>query len=153
MRVEIQGEAIAGEIEIEVSPEQVFDAFTDPAQLAAWWGSADTYRTCNWQVDVRPGGAWSCNAQNAAGGEPATVGGRYLVVDRPRRLSYTWNPSWAPGEETQVHLEFEAIASGTRVSFLHEGFTSGKSREGHTMGWKRVMGWLQLHCEREEIRQ
>lgn len=153
MKVEIQGEAIAGEIQIDASPDKVFDAFIDPAQLTEWWGSADTYRTSNWKVDLRPGGEWSCSAQGVTGGPQSTVSGRYLVVDRPRKLSYTWNPSWAPGEETRVHLTFEAIDSGTRVLFLHEGFTSAQSREAHTTGWTRVLGWVQLHCQREEIHQ
>ncbi|SPE33712.1 Activator of Hsp90 ATPase 1 family protein [Candidatus Sulfopaludibacter sp. SbA3] len=152
MTVEIQGEAIAGEIEIEAPPEKVFDALVDPAQLTEWWGSADTYRTFNWQVDVRPGGAWRCEAQGPTG-PVSTVGGRYLVVDRPNRLSYTWNPSWAPGEESQVHYTLEAAGSGTRVSFKHEGFITATSREAHSMGWKRVAGWLQEHFQREDKRQ
>ena len=30
---------------IAASPERVFEALTDPAQLAEWWGSDDTLRT------------------------------------------------------------------------------------------------------------
>ena len=151
MTVEVQGEVIVGEIEIATTPEKVFDALIDPAQLVEWWGSPDTYRTFNWQVDARPGGAWSCNAQGPAG-PVSTVSGRYLVVDPPHKLSYTWNPSWQPGEESQVHYTLEAIPSGTRVSFRHEGFATAKSREGHTMGWMRVVGWLQNYLQREESR-
>jgi len=148
MTVEIQGEGIAGEIEIAAPPERVFKALTDPAQLVEWWGSADTYRTFNWQVDVRPGGTWSCSAQGPAG-PVSTVSGKYLVVDPPRALSYTWNPSWAPGEETEVHYQLEPTSSGTKVIFRHDGFQSAPSREAHTAGWKRVAGWLQDYCNRE----
>ncbi len=146
MTVEIQGESIVGEIEIAVPPQKVFDALVDPAQLAEWWGSADTYRTSNWQLDVRPGGEWSCQAEGATG-TISSVSGKYLVVDPPRRLSYTWNPSWAPGEHSQVHYTLEPVASGTRVLFRHEGFTSAPSRVAHTEGWKRVVAWLQNYLE------
>jgi uncharacterized protein YndB with AHSA1/START domain len=149
MTVEIQGESIVGEIEIEAPPEKVFDALVDPAQLTEWWGSPDTYRTANWRMDVRPGGSWSCDAQGPSG-TISKVGGRYLVVDRPHKLSYTWNPSWSPGEETQVHYVLEGIPSGTRVTFRHEGFTSAKSRQAHTEGWTRVAGWLQQYLQRED---
>ncbi len=147
MTVEIQGEAIVGGIEILAPPQKVFDALIDPAQLADWWGSEDTYRTSNWQVDARPGGSWSCDARGKDG-QLSRVGGEYLVVDPPRRLSYTWKPSWAPGEDTQVHYTLEAIPGGTRVSFRHEGFRTAQSREAHSMGWKRVVGWLQSYLEK-----
>jgi uncharacterized protein YndB with AHSA1/START domain len=151
MTVEIQGEAVVGEIEIAATPQKVFDALVDPAQLAEWWGSPDTYRTFAWQVDLRSGGAWSCNAQGPTG-PVSTVSGRYLLVEPPHRLSYTWNPSWEPAEESQIHYTLEAIPSGTRVSFRHEGFHTAKSREGHSMGWMRVVGWLQNHLEKGESR-
>ena len=152
MRIGIEGEAIAGEIEIEAPPHKVFEALTDPAQLAEWWGSPDTYRTFNWKLDLRPGGAWGCEARSMDG-PLSTVTGKYLVVDPPRQLSYTWNPSWQPGEESQVHYQLQATASGTLVRFRHEGFQTAKSREGHTAGWTRVAGWLQNHCQRQEVRQ
>ena len=147
MTVEIRGETIVGEIEIAVPPEKVFDALVDPSQLAEWWGSPESYRTFNWQLDLRPGGAWSCQARGGDGHD-STVGGRYLVVDPPRRLSYTWNPSWRPGEESEVHYTLEPIASGTRVQFRHEGFATAQSREAHSVGWTRVIGWLQNYLQK-----
>jgi uncharacterized protein YndB with AHSA1/START domain len=150
MSVEIKGEAITGEIEILAPPEKVFDALVDPNELVQWWGSADTYRTSDWKIDLRPGGSWSCHAQGAAGPVSA-VGGTYLVVDRPYRLSYTWMPSWAPGEESQVHYTLAAIPSGTLVNFRHEGFKSDQSRQAHTQGWTRVIVWLQSYLQTEEV--
>ncbi|HWC98702.1 MAG TPA: SRPBCC domain-containing protein [Candidatus Sulfopaludibacter sp.] len=150
MSVEIKGDGIVGEIEIAAAPEKVFDALTDPEQLAQWWGSADTYRTSNWKLDLRPGGEWSCDAKGSAGPSTA-VAGRYVVVDRPHHLSYTWRPSWAPGEESQVTYTFEPIGTGTRVLFRHDGFLSDQSRQGHSQGWARVTGWLQGHFQQAEV--
>lgn len=152
MRVDIAGETIVGEVEIEAPPEAVFDAFTDPEQLASWWGSPDTYRTFNWNVDLRTGGSYSCQAQNANGqGDIATVKGKYLQVDRPHLLVYTWNPSWDPGPETEVRLVFEKSAKGTTVKLLHSGFAGREqSQQGHTQGWLRVVGWLRDHCQAKE---
>lgn len=42
---------------IDAPPERVFRAFSDPAQLAHWWGPngfSSTFHT----FDLRPGGAW-----------------------------------------------------------------------------------------------
>jgi uncharacterized protein YndB with AHSA1/START domain len=89
----VEAGVVKAEIEIGASPDRVFQALTDPAELAAWWGDAAMYRTYDWQVDLRAGGAWSSRARGADGSE-MTVGGEYLEVDPPRLLVYTWRPSW-----------------------------------------------------------
>ncbi len=143
MRVECIGSAVEGEIEIDASPQSVFEAFTDPLQLASWWGSEDTYSTSNWQVDLRPGGAWSCDASSAAGGPKSLVHGVYTEVDPPRVLAFTWNPSWDSATGTVVRIIFEATGSGTRVRLFHTGFEGfAESQKGHSQGWSRVLGWL-----------
>jgi len=37
--------------------EVVFDAWTDPRQIAAWWGP-DGFTNTIQEMDVRPGGVW-----------------------------------------------------------------------------------------------
>ncbi len=154
MKVDVSGETVVGEVEIEAPPEVVFSAFTTPADLAAWWGSDETYRTSNWKVDLRPGGKWSCEARSIASGQLGTVHGMYLEVERPIKLAYTWNPSWEPGEETQVHIAFDRTRSGTLVRIVHSGFGGHvKSRQGHSEGWRRVLGWLQQYTQQKESHQ
>ena len=43
--VRIVDENIVGEVEVAAPPERVYAALTDPAELAAWWGSDEGYRT------------------------------------------------------------------------------------------------------------
>lgn len=147
MIVELKGAAVIGEVEIAAPPESVFDAFTDPQQLAEWWGSPDTYTTDNWRVDLRAGGAWSCEARGKDG-NIGTVHGVYVEVDRPRALVYTWNPSWDQAAETRVDLRFEPIPSGTRVHLTHSGFEGREdSQKGHSQGWLRVAGYLAAYFQ------
>ena len=153
MNIAVRGGVIEGEIEIAAPAEAVFDAWTDPLQLAAWWGSEDTYRTFNWQMDLRTGGKWSCEAKSAAGGDTGLVYGVYVEVDRPRRLAFTWNPSWDAGEETLVEITFQEIPAGTIVRLVHSGFRDrDQSRDGHLQGWTRILGWLEQHCQNKETR-
>ena len=133
-------------IDIAAPPERVFAALTSPEQLASWWGSADTYRTHDWQLDVRPGGAWSCFATNVTGGPATRVEGVYTVVDPPRVLEHTWKPAWEQGHETVVRYELEPISTGTRVKVVHRGFGDRVDAcRGHADGWNRVLGWLRGH--------
>ena len=63
----VDGGVIKAEIEIAAPPHRVFRSLTDPAELAAWWGSDEMYRTTEWTVDLRPGGRWSTVALGADG--------------------------------------------------------------------------------------
>jgi len=145
--VRIIDENIVGELEVAAPPERVFAALSDPAELAAWWGSKDTYRTFDWESDLRVGGRRSCNAQNHATGQMFTVKGEYLEVDPPRVLVFTWEPAWEKVHPTVVRFELTAIPSGTRIVMTHSGWGEARQvRESHEKGWPRVFGWLEHYC-------
>jgi uncharacterized protein YndB with AHSA1/START domain len=72
--------------------------------------------------------------------------GKYLEIERPRLLVYTWQPSWDDFVETTIRVELQAIATGTRVKVTHSGFGErAQSAAGHADGWTRVLGWLGGH--------
>lgn len=134
------------DVEIEAPPERVFDAWTDPVQLAAWWGDDAVYRTTDWESDARPGGKWRC--QGTGTGDmsgPFKIAGEYTVVERPHRLGFTWSPSWDGGVTTNVLIELTPTAKGTKLRLTHTGFATVDSQEAHHEGWKRVLGWLGRH--------
>jgi len=132
-------------VEIEAPPERVFQALTDPAELVAWWGSDDTYRTTGWEADLRVGGAWRSHGV-ANDGTPFSVGGEYLEVDPPRRLAHSWRPDWDSAHVTTVHYQLDPLPLGTRVTVRHHGFEGrAESCNAHTAGWERVLGWLGAH--------
>lgn len=138
---------ILASIEIEAPPAVVWDALTQPSQLAAWWGSPDTYRTFDWEVDLRPGGKWSSKSERLDGTQQGFVHGEYLQVERPHLLVFTWLASWDGFAETHIRVELTATATGTRVKVRHSGFAERvESGAGHAEGWKRVLGWLGEHA-------
>ena len=107
-------------IDIDAPPERVFDALTDPAELAEWWGGDDeTVREC--EAEVRPGGSWTVHTVDRDGTE-RTTGGEYRVVDPPRRLEHTWHSTGDPGESI-VRYDLEPLgvdgAGGTRLTVTH----------------------------------
>ncbi|HUQ81764.1 MAG TPA: SRPBCC domain-containing protein [Gemmatimonadaceae bacterium] len=138
----VDGGVIKAEIDLGVPPERVFRSLTDGAELEAWWGADDMYRTFDWVIDLREGGKWSARARGADGME-STVDGTYLAVDPPRRLVYTWRPSWDDYVETTVECVLQEIPTGTRLLVTHTGFGDRpQSAAGTTEGWKRVLEWL-----------
>lgn len=124
-------------MEIAATPERVFAALTDPAELAEWWGALDQYRGCEWRVDARSGGRWSVRALGPDGVE-RTVHGEFRVVDPPRRLEYTWHPSWEDGPPSRVRFDLEPATvdgvPGTRVSVTHTRIGAGSATACATAG-------------------
>ena len=112
-------------IDIAASPERVFAALIDPQELAAWWGSTDTYRTHDWRVDARPDGEWDARTTDPSGKE-GSIHGKFIVVDRPSVLESTWHASEDGLDTTTVRYDLvPAIvhdAPGTRLTVTHTGF-------------------------------
>ena len=121
---------------LPTTPTQVFDAWTTADQLNRWT-CPDPNAEVSVNIDLRASGHYSIR-MDAEGG-PFTALGTYRVVDRPRRLVYTW--AWKEEahpmqEETLVTVELVEAADGTEIRLAHEGFPTPGDRDGHEQGWK-----------------
>lgn len=133
--------AILAAVEIAAPPERVFRAIASP-EIAAWWGSPDTYRTTAWAGDVRVGGRFRSTGESADG-QAFAVEGEFLEVNAPNRLVHTWKPDWEEGAATTVTFRLEPTPIGTRLVLRHTGFGARTaSCQSHGQGWERVLGWL-----------
>ena len=158
-RREAAGATVYAEVEIAAPPEEVFRALVEPGQLAAWWGSEETYRTHGWETDARPGGRWSMRTRDAAGNE-ATVHGEYRVVEPPRRLEHTWRASWDGYAPTVVRYDLAPAvvdgAPGTRVTVTHTitACLAGTAAAGgvHDLRWARLLRRLRVHVLEDGLR-
>ena len=119
-------------------PERVFDAWTDARGMQAWMRPGPT-TDVRAELDVRVGGSFSIDM--IFGDQSVLHTGAYEVVDRPRRLVFSW---LAPHLDapTRVAIDFRAVDGGTEVVLVHEGLPSEKSVEGHTEGWERILELL-----------
>ena len=142
-------DAVTCEIFIAAPRERVFEALTNPAQAAQWWGDKGRYHMQKFSMDVRPGGKWSTTGRSATSGD-IQVHGEYLEIDPPRRLCYTWISSWLP-KATNVVWELEPCNGGTSLKLTHTGFGGdSEATKNHTQGWNLALGWLQSYAERNE---
>ena len=121
---------------IAAPPEHLFALWTDPEQIARWWGP-DGYQVRSCELDVRPGGAWRTTVRTADG-QCKTVSGVYRVVEPPRRLVFTWgwvSDDGTRGHETEVTVTFEPVPGGTRLVLLQQSFESAEICTLHGQGW------------------
>ena len=154
---------VIAEIFIAAPPARVFEAITDPAQMASWWGQVGLYRITERTSDLRPGGQWR-SAGVGADGKPFHVEGEYLEIDPPRLLVHTWTGSYSGSLKTIVRWELEPTdvhglhssgpkkaGTGTLLRVRQEGFAGVPAQAAsYSQGWKRVLGWLESFVEKGE---
>jgi len=121
------------------SRENLFRAWSDPAELAEWF-SPEGY--CNPSVDaeVRAGGHFRIALQKLPDGEPFYVRGEYRLVDFPARLVFTW--TWEDPamnvRDTVVTVDFVESGQGTEIVLMHE-LLPEERRESHAHGWTSIL--------------
>jgi uncharacterized protein YndB with AHSA1/START domain len=124
------------------TPEEVFDAWTNPVVLERWWAAGPTWTSPGCEVDLRVGGRYTLRMLDDDG-ELHVVAGEYREVSRPRRLVFTWCWQGAggphPGHVSLVAVDFHDDGDGTKVVLEHSGLPSQGSREQHGEGWKACL--------------
>lgn len=141
--------ALVSEIQIAAPPERVFEALTDPSKVVKWWGQKGIYVCKEFQADLQAGGKWR-SAGIDGQGNAFEISGRFLEINRPILLAYTWVASWTGDLETIVRWELEPKNAGTLVRVRHSGFGSRPEAAQNYRGWPRMLGWLQALVERGE---
>jgi uncharacterized protein YndB with AHSA1/START domain len=120
--------AVERQLEIDASPETVWELLTDEREATRWMGQAAEF-------DLRPGGVY-----RVAVIPGNTASGEFVEIDPPRRLVFTWG--WEAGSGSPVSpgsstIEFELAAkgAGTLLHFRHSGLPSAEAAESHAHGW------------------
>ena len=121
--------------------EQIFQAFSDPAILAQWWGPKDFTNVFE-VFDLKPGGEWHLVMRSPTGTEyPNEL--KFVEVARPSRVVFehlgpmhwyemtmtldeeaggtrlTWRMRFESVEEAQKVRQFVAIANEQNFDRLH----------------------------------
>lgn len=128
----------------DASPEEVFDAWTDPEVLRRWWAVHPDGSTPVAEVDLRPGGRYRLSMEGPDG-ERHTVQGEYREVQRPRRLVYSWQwelDAGGLGPASTVTVEFQEQGKRTNVVLEHTDLPDADSRDRHAHGWAACMDIL-----------
>jgi uncharacterized protein YndB with AHSA1/START domain len=129
---------------IAASAEDIFDCWLDPEALAAWMRPG-TIRSTVAKVEARVGGRYEIVMQGEEGAIPHS--GEYRVIDRPRRLVFTWHSPYAGPAETLVTVDFLRAGKGTEVVVTHE-LLPAEARESHSRGWTSGLEHLDEACQK-----
>ena len=129
---------------IKAPPAKVYAAWTEPAQLAHWFGPAETViGSVRAEMDVRVGGRFRASF-NTENGEYHQVG-VYREVVPNERLVFSWAWHSTPERESLVTLTFRPDGDGTMLTLHHEQFFDQAARDGHEHGWTGTMDKLERY--------
>jgi uncharacterized protein YndB with AHSA1/START domain len=114
----------------------VFTAWTDPQQIARWWGPKG-FTTIDYEMDVRPGGAYRLRMRSPEGVDQIKRG-IYREIVAPERIVFTfaWEaPDGSLGTELLVTVTLETLGAKTKLTLQQSGFDAVETRDSHVVGW------------------
>jgi uncharacterized protein YndB with AHSA1/START domain len=129
--------AVQRELEIDASPETVWEFLVDPEKATRWMGQTASF-------DPRPGGEYRVDV---IPGHVAS--GEFVELDPPRRLVFTWG--WEPGAEgknpvppgsSTVEIELTPSGNGTLLRFTHRELPDEPAVQSHAHGWDHYLARL-----------
>jgi uncharacterized protein YndB with AHSA1/START domain len=121
--------------------ERVFEAWLDPADAARFLFATPDGEMIRCDVDPRVGGGFTLTERRPAG--DAEHRGRYVEIDRPRRLVFLFAASPAEGEWTRVTLDIVETADGCTLTLTHEMDPQWAAYEAQTRkGWTMILDTL-----------
>lgn len=120
---------------IEASPDEVFDAWAEPELFERWFEPQ--------QAILRKAAVdelWYWVAEHA--GRLWAHYCRYVRVERPRLIEFTWMSEATRGLETRVIVEMTPARGGTDLVLTHSGVPDDELGRSHEDGWKQITGIL-----------
>jgi uncharacterized protein YndB with AHSA1/START domain len=114
----------------------VFKAWTEPEQVARWWGPQG-FVTTHCDMDIRPGGAFRCCMRSPAGTDHWKRG-VYREIVEPERIVFTF--AWEDadgrlGHELLTTVTFADLGQQTRLTLHQAMFETAERRDDHRGGW------------------
>jgi uncharacterized protein YndB with AHSA1/START domain len=132
---------------LSAPPPIVFAAFSDPNELAKWWGP-EGFTIPSLDYHPRVGEAYRIEMQPPEG-DPFYLTGEFEEVDSPTRLAFTfaWEDPDPDDVETVVTLSFQDLTGSTEVAMTQSPFKTESRRALHRDGWGDSFDKLQRHLE------
>jgi len=125
---------------IRATPQQLFDAWTQPARLRQWWGPTGV-ECVDAEVDLRVGGRYRI-ANRFPDTRVIWIVGEFEQIEPPSLLVYTWRIEPQTSSE-RVTVRFERQADATEVIVLHERIADRMARDQHEHGWRDCLDGLE----------
>jgi len=118
---------------IAASPAEVFDAWLDPTHPATPFNGSEKLL-----LDPKVDGMFYF--RHLMEGTELPHFGRFTIVDRPKKVQYTWMSRHTRGLESVVTVTFQKKGDDTLLTLNHAGLPDDEMGRAHDDGWKHYLG-------------
>jgi len=132
---------------IAATPEEVFDAYTDPEAQKIWFQLLGEPMIVENEVDLRVGGKW-VSAWGFTPEEMFRETNVFEVIDRPHRLVSMSSGSAPDGSTLDTHVEvtFQEQNGKTLMTVVQTGFPDQATRDFFAdMAWNGAFDRLEAY--------
>lgn len=133
---------ITVETSVAAPIDQVWRAYTTPADIVKWNAASDDWHTTRATVDLREGGAFSSRMEAKDGSMGFDFAGAYTKIVEHERIEYAFG-------DRKAEVEFVAEAKGivVRVAFDGEETHSVEQQQG---GWQAILDNFARYVEAKQ---
>ena len=123
------------------APEVVFDEWLDRESLREWM-CPHPVRVVDVTVEPRVGGTVRFDVDDS--GTRVLISGKFLAIDRPRLLRFTWsNSNWSdPTTESVVNVAFEPVGDDETLMSIEHSLLPPEEFDSFYNGWTRTFDQL-----------
>jgi len=139
-RGDMTGQIVQIRRRVRAAAEEIFELWTNPELMVRWMSPFPGDVDCKASCDLRAGGAFSLVM--SSGPSSREVSGTYVLIDRPRKLVFTWVGPLTNNVSTLVTVELNPRGDETDLVLTHERLPTLAMHEGHTKGWGIILDHL-----------
>lgn len=121
------------------SPERVFDAWLDPEKAGRFLFATPGGRMTKVEIDPVVGGGFTITEQR--GEVEAEHVGRYLEIDRPRRLVFEFGVPAYSSEMGRVEIDIAPLEAGCRLTLT--AWVDPEYADRTEQGWTKILAGLE----------
>jgi uncharacterized protein YndB with AHSA1/START domain len=151
---EVATETVTLNHHYKVSPQQVFEAWSNPEALGKWFGphshnckveKYDFRVDGHYQIRMIPKGEDAdCGGDS---NEDSVCAGTFVEIIPNKRIVMTfgWIENGGDIDGTLLTIEFSAANGGTEVTLIHERLPNEQSASAHRGGWEGTLECLDTY--------
>jgi len=133
---------ITVETSVAAPIDQVWQAYTTPADIVKWNAASDDWHTTKATVDLREGGAFSSRMEAKDGSMGFDFAGTYTRIVEHKRIEYAFG-----GRKAEV--EFVPAPDGIVVRVVFDGEAT-HSVEQQRGGWQAILDNFARYVEAKQ---
>ena len=134
---------ITVETSVAAPIEQVWQAYTTPADIVKWNAASDDWHTTSATVDLREGGAFSSRMEAKDGSMGCDFAGTYTGTVEHKRIEYSFG-------DRKAEVEFVPGAKGVVVRVVFDAETT-HSVEQQQAGWQAILDNFARYVEAKKV--